>query len=104
MTKNIRYVKIDDVISPKLGFRDLAESFFHKLKKEKSDIIEIDFRNVEFISRSFAHEYLQRKKNFEKEIREINVPNNVRNMFEYVLISIKKPQKAKIEPVRAVLS
>lgn len=93
-----KYLKIVEIISPRLGFRDSAEDFFKKINSLPGEII-IDFTGVEFISRSFAHEYLmQTRRN--NSIKTINVPNNVQFRFNTVLNSIKNPKKTKVNAKR----
>lgn len=84
-------------ISQKLGFRDSASEFFNLLNTMPADNIEIDFKDVKFMSRSFAHEYLQRKKELDKRVIELNKPDDVDSMFKVVIESIKNPKKIKIE-------
>lgn len=104
MTEKIIYLKINEIIAPKLGFRDSAETFFQELEEIEQDIIKLDFKGVKFISRSFAHEYLQQKKKSKKHIIETNLPTKVVNMFDYVKNSIKNPNKKQLEPIRRYLS
>ncbi|OPX57573.1 MAG: hypothetical protein A4E25_02218 [Methanobacterium sp. PtaB.Bin024] len=100
--KTISKIKIADTISPKLGFRDSAADFFHRIEQSNSDIIKIDFENVVFISRSFAHEYLKQSKKSKKEIIPINQPENVNSMFEAIIESTKNPKKFKVKPVETI--
>lgn len=93
-----KYFKIVEIISPRLGFRDSAEDFLKKINSLPGEII-IDFNGVEFISRSFAHEYLmQTLRN--NSINTINVPKNVQFRFNTVLSSIKNPKKTKVNAKR----
>lgn len=101
-TKTISKIKIADTISPKLGFRDSAADFFHKIEQSNSDVIQIDFENVVFISRSFAHEYLKQSKISKKEIIPINRPENVNSMFKAINESTKNPKKFKVEPAETI--
>ena len=45
----------------------------------------MNFKGVEFMGRSFAQEYLNQKNKAPFEIVEINVPNEVQNMFNIIL-------------------
>ena len=45
----------------------------------------MDFDEIEFINRSFAQEYLNQKFSASYEIEEINVPDEVKNMFNVIL-------------------
>ncbi|MBM4241711.1 MAG: hypothetical protein FJ150_08640 [Euryarchaeota archaeon] len=102
MNKTAEKIEISKTLSPRLGFRDSAVDLFHLLEKIPSDTVEVDFTGVTFMSRSFAHEYLQQKKKSEKKIVELNVPDNVDSMFHAVLESIKNPDKLKVRPSRII--
>ncbi|MCK9150479.1 STAS-like domain-containing protein [Methanobacterium alcaliphilum] len=77
------HVNIAEVVSPVLGIRLSATQFFEKFESNKKEV-EIDFRDVKFISRSFAHEYLKQKQSISPDINELNVPKNVKEMLEIV--------------------
>lgn len=78
------FIKLEDEFGVDLGSRSYALELFKKLDDNPSKIT-IDFENVEFISRSFAQEYLNQKFNAKCEIEEINVHDEVKNMFNVVL-------------------
>lgn len=98
----VEIVKIEEKISSKLGFRDSAEDLFHYLNTLPVGKIFIDFTGVEFISRSFAHEYLMQKNRTNKKIKNVNVPKNVKVMFDTVLKSIENPKKNKVNAKRVL--
>lgn len=52
----------------------------------------MDFSEIKSISRSFAHQYLIRKRASKKKITEINIPSSVAKMFSIVDSSTKKDQ------------
>jgi hypothetical protein len=79
-----KIVRIRDESSPDLAFRDSALEFFKKLENMREKEIQIDFSNIQSISRSFAHEYIVRKTQSTKDITEINLPDNVEKMFRVV--------------------
>jgi hypothetical protein len=85
--ENIFHVNIAEAVSPVLGIRLSATKFFDKLESEQNEEVEIDFKDVEFISRSFAHEYLKKKQIISKKIHEVNLPQNVEEMLEVVMSS-----------------
>ncbi len=76
-------VKIEQELNKKLSRRSTARSFFKNLDISFPKII-IDFTNVEFISRSFAQEYIYQKNNIDTEIIETNMVNFVENMMNVV--------------------
>lgn len=74
-------VRIVDAISSNLGFRDHASDFINALEDREETSIIVDFTGVTTISRGFAHEYQMKKGRSSKAITEINIPDNVREMF-----------------------
>ena len=81
---------IKDVISPDLALRNSAEYLFKVIDRLSDDRITVDFTGVKSITRSFADEYLNRKKSSKKMIIEINVSDVVTQMFDVIE---KKPSK-----------
>ncbi len=63
----------------------------------------IDFEGVKTITRSFAHEYLQRKKASKKPVEERNVPSNVQRMMETVLAAQHDRQRADLGAVTVTI-
>jgi len=80
----LKLVFIRKELSKDLALRDNAIRFFDKINTEDSKKIVIDFSNVDTITLSFADEYLKRKKQSKKEIKEEHVPINILKMFEVV--------------------
>jgi hypothetical protein len=66
-------IKIQEVINRNLGMRISAKEFFSKLNSISAELIVINFDNVEYMSRSFAQEYIQQKKYIDKTIEEIKL-------------------------------
>ena len=102
ITSEKHEISIRDAVSEYLGFRYSAKQFFNYVNSLPESHIIIDFKDVLFMSRSFAHEYLKRKRDSEKRITEINVPENVVKMFSVVERSRNKSRKVKLEEIRAV--
>ena len=73
-----------------LALRNNADILFDSIEKSKEKKVVLDFKDIQFMSRSFAQQYLLRKKRCDKEIKEINIKEDVANMFEIV-----KNQKTK---------
>jgi len=81
---NNRRIFITEEISESLGLRYSAKQFFKHIESIPADSITVDFVDTKFISRSFAHEYLSRKKSSHKRIIEVNTPENINKMFRVV--------------------
>jgi len=80
-------VVISRMVSADLALRDWADGFFDKVEAMPGEKITVDFSGVHSISSSFAHQYLLRKSRTKKKIEELNMPQNVKKMFDVV----KKP-------------
>lgn len=77
-------IRIDTVLSSDLALRNNANYLFEKIESEHEPKIIVDFSNVRSISRSFADQYVRRKKESKKMITEMNVPVNIAKMFDVV--------------------
>lgn len=82
-------IMIQEAINRNLGMRISAKEFFNGLNNISGELIIINFKNVEYMSRSFAQEYVQQKKRINKTIEEKNCPKVVENMLDVVNRSIK---------------
>lgn len=84
------YINIANEIGPRLGLRISCDRLFDRISSMDADIV-IDFAGVETISRSFAHQYLLRKKELKDRIRitEVNMPDNIKRMFDVVMTARK---------------
>lgn len=68
---------------PILGSRDAVS--YLGIKIEETDSVTLDFREVEFISRSFAHElWMYIESHPEKRFRLINMNSSVRKMWKLI--------------------
>ena len=97
-------VQLNKEFSKDLALRFTADILFDRIESLPARKIIIDFVNIESISRSFAQEYLSRKRQTTKCIEEINIPLNVEKMLDIVSIpkeSIRFPsfQNMKIRYV-----
>ena len=77
-------IKIKEVINSNLGMNSSARNLFKELNETPKKNIIIDFSDVIFMSRSFTQEYLYQKYKTDKKINEINVPDDVSQMFQVV--------------------
>ena len=99
MVNGMKRLFLADIISPRLFLRDTAARLFSDINKVSDNRVILDFTSVESISRSFAHEYLLRKKQSKKEITEDHLPINVVKMFDAIINSGNK-QKVINQNVR----
>ncbi len=77
-------IRLKEKIGLNLVLRDNAVSLFDMVDSSPKCSFEMDFKDVQSISRSFADEYTKRKESSNKRIMERNVPSNVSKMFEIV--------------------
>lgn len=71
-------------IGADLGSRQKIEKLFKNIEPHISMVI-MNFEGVEFIGRSFAQEYLNRKHLASFEVVEKNMPEDIQKMFEIIL-------------------
>ena len=86
-------ISIAETLSPNLGLRFQADRFMDSVESPQDPIVIISFREVESISRSFAHQYLLRKKKSRKKIIEQDIPPHIKKMFDIVVNAEKNPPK-----------
>ena len=84
MRKASRTIHMFEAIAPNLMLRGVADAFFDRLEKMDEENLMLDFTGVESISRSFAHQYMIRKKVSTKAITEVHMPSDVTRMLELV--------------------
>lgn len=77
-------IDIADTISSNLFVRASAVDLFEKIEKMPESDIVIDFENVTFLNRSFAHEYLTQKSKSSKNIYEKHLAKDVKYMIDVV--------------------
>ena len=71
-------------IGTDLGSRQKIEKLFKDFDENVSKVI-MNFEGVEFMGRSFAQEYLNRKHIATFEVVEKNMPKDIEKMFEIIL-------------------
>ncbi len=95
-------ILMKEKISVDLALRDSAREFFELVESLPSEEVVLDFKDVRSISRSFAHEFVDRKRSSQKKVREVNVPQNVRKMFAVVEEPREKQHIFNTRVIRAV--
>ncbi|MBR5503296.1 MAG: DUF4325 domain-containing protein [Methanobrevibacter sp.] len=79
---NIGEIDIGTKYSKKIAMDSTAILLFQEL--ESFDKVILDFGNVEFLSRSFAQEYVYQRYHSKVEIVEINMSDLIKGLFEVV--------------------
>jgi anti-anti-sigma regulatory factor len=87
-------------IAPILGSRDVIQELDKLIKKAESNLVELDFAKVDFISRSAAHELISLKERLarqSKTISFINTSQDVAKMLRIVAANRALPPKKPAE-------
>lgn len=86
MTSTVPVPRVDvrKDVGTLLMLRSTVAPLFRKIARFDARRVIIDFSGVEFMSRSFADEYLTAKAASQKAIEEIDMPDQVRRMIELV--------------------
>lgn len=79
-----KIIELQKRLSDNLAFRKSINDIFDSVEMSPENKIIFDFENVRTMSRSFAHQYLLRKKLSKKSISNINISEHVKKMFEVV--------------------
>lgn len=101
MEKQRNTILIVEKIAKIVSSRDLVHNLEKEVSKQKYSIVNLDFTDVEFISRSAAHELLSlqekmRTKTFKKkEILFVNTSDDVKKMLRIVASNKAVPESSK---------
>lgn len=82
MTKTEIFLK--EELGENLGPRHQMEELFNNIDKNTTEVI-MNFEGVEFMGRSIAQEYLNRKNTANFKVIEKNVPKDVEKMLDMIL-------------------
>lgn len=91
--KNTTVLDISQIVASIIGSRDVAHNLKKSIMRSWSYNIVLDFKNVNFLSRSAAHELLSLKEIlkhnllFKKEVTFVNVNESVAQMLKTVATS-----------------
>lgn len=83
-------VKIKDKLNESLEYNGAATDFLDELNEYPDDEIKVDFSGIIFMSRSFAQEYYGKKSISEKDIEDINGPEDVQLMLNIAENNLKR--------------
>ena len=75
--------KLDEKCPKKLGTGPTAKKIFNVVNNYDEAVL--NFENIEFMSRSFAQEYVFQKYNSKTEITEINMDDSIKQLLEVVI-------------------
>ena len=97
---------IKENFSKNIALRENARELFDFLLLN-NNFTYLDFKDVEFVSRSFANEFAKLEKKNNKYFKKINMNNSINSMFECALEEIPKKKLSlnfKIGNVSDILS
>lgn len=77
-------IQIKEEINPSLELNSVASDFLDKVNDLSDDYVEVDFEGVIFVSRSFAQAYYSKKSKMDKNIVEVNVPEEVAPLLRMI--------------------
>lgn len=86
----VQTVMIKKEINSSLEMNTAADDFLNQVNEIDDDEILIDFTGIVFISRSFAQSYFSKKNKLDKQIDEINVPDEVKPLVELIKKKFEK--------------
>ncbi|MCL2687974.1 MAG: hypothetical protein FWE58_05505 [Methanobrevibacter sp.] len=81
---DIYTIKIKDSVNSSLELNSAATELFNEINKTPEKDIKIDFENVVFMSRSFTQEYVNQKIKTEKNIIEVNIPEEIMPLLKMI--------------------
>ena len=82
--EQIAKIRVHDDLGSLLMLRRTVAPWFRRIARLEPNQVVLDFSKVQFMSRSFADEYLAAKKAIAKRIEERHVPLGVRQMLRIV--------------------
>ena len=103
MVDAVSRLRIHDNVGSLLMLRSTVGPFFRQIEQLESKRVIVDFSNVEFMSRSFADEYIAAKAASKKRVEETRVPSEAQRMFELVsrqVASRKSGHASTAQPAR----
>lgn len=98
-------LKVHDEIGPVLMLRSSVAPLFRTIMSLGDSRVVLDFSSVEFMSRSFADEYLSAKAASRKKVEERSASPDVSRMLRLVASSRKSASKVSevSRPVRVAI-
>jgi hypothetical protein len=91
-------IDVAKLVAPIVGSRDVVDLLRAALKKTHAKSVDLDFCDVEFVSRSAAHELLSMKNELarqliaKQDVAFVNMRDEVRDMFRVVAANIAAPK------------
>lgn len=104
--ESIKKIKLIEIIGANtISSRDVVKSFLPIIKKYPKNSIVLDFSNIDFISRSAAHELIKLKTKY-FNVTFSNLADEVSEMLRIIAANIASPKKSeeKFSPERTTFT
>ncbi|MGN1186345.1 MAG: hypothetical protein ACI4RQ_05030 [Methanobrevibacter wolinii] len=75
---------LEKEIDSDLGSRNKIEELYNNIPGDISKVV-MNFKDIKFMGRSFAQEYLNQKHKAPFEVIEVNVPEDIEKLFNFIL-------------------
>jgi len=98
MIKSLKVIKIAEVLAPIMSSRDVVDKLLAPIRKTEIQSVVLDFTDVEFISRSAAHELLLLQEEFHQKHKELSFENankDITQMIRIVAANRALPEHSK---------
>ncbi|MBN8703789.1 MAG: DUF4325 domain-containing protein [Bacteroidetes bacterium] len=89
--KAVLHILVSEELSDLLNTREAATELINSIRKNPCSIVELDFSNVEFMSRSFADQLYKEQQEVQKELKVVihivNANEEIINMLRAVKLT-----------------
>lgn len=95
-------INIARTLAKIVGSRDLTDALKEVILKANTSAVDLDFSEVEFVSRSAAHELLSMKEDLKRKLlnkKEINFVNANRDVTEMFRVVAANKAVPKVKPI-----
>lgn len=88
-------ISVSELIGTSIHTREASDILMRLIEKDLCDYIELDFSNVEYISRSFADEFYFDKLNYAIKLKKNLIVSNANEAVMHMLSAVAKTQNKK---------
>jgi hypothetical protein len=88
-------ISVSELIGTSVHTREASNILMRLIEKDLCDYIELDFSDVEYISRSFADQFYSDKLNCVVELRKNIIVSNANEAVMHMLNAVAKTQNKK---------
>lgn len=88
-------ISVFDLIGSSVHTREASDILMHQIETDPCNEIEIDFSQVDYISRSFADQFYVDKKKWATELKKDVIVSNANESIVHMLNTVSKTQNKK---------